>query len=230
MKAPKPTAAKLILVQALALSLLLVAGPAAASGNRDILWNIVSNCVDTSARDYCSKCSTPRQEINCHTCRNTTEIWAESPQFVVMRDVKSCDCPSGFVHGLAVPRTRVTGFEDPLRPDGIWKFAWEAGVKKMPEVELALAVNPKRERSQDQLHVHLVRVVREKLPADAKRVASVDSLDKVWYVAAKLAADLNWKDYGVLVTRGADGYLVVVDDHSPEDDYTIAQCKGAWTP
>ncbi|HJV67499.1 MAG TPA: CDP-diacylglycerol diphosphatase [Geomonas sp.] len=229
MEAPKLTAARFILVQALSLSLLMMAGPAAANGNRDILWNIVSNCVDTSAKDYCFRCSVPRAEIDCHSCRDTTEVWAESADFVVVRDIKSCACPGGFVHGLAVPRTRVTGFEDPLRPDGIWKFAWEAGLKKMPENELALAVNPKSQRSQDQLHVHVVRVLREKLPGDPRRVSTVDSLDRVWYAAASMAAALNWKDYGVLVTRGPQGYLVVVDDQSPEYDYTIAQCRGPKT-
>lgn len=219
--------ATVVVVTAHILALLALPARPAAAQNRDILWDIVSNCVDTGAKDYCSRCRAPRAEVDCHSCRNTTEVWAESADFVVMRDVKACDCPGGFVHGLAVPRSRVTGFEDPVRPDGIWSFAWNAGLKKIAESELALAVNPKKERSQDQLHVHVVRVVRQSLPADPARTARVDSLDQVWYAAARKAADLGWKDYGILVTKGEGaGYLVVLDDQSPEFDYTIAQCGG----
>jgi CDP-diacylglycerol pyrophosphatase len=204
---------------------LLSTNPSFSAEGRDIIWNTVSACIDTDAKDYCARCVTPRVEIDCRTCRDTTQVWAESQEFVVIRDRKMCDCSAGFVHGLALPRSRVTGVEDPGRPDGIWKFAWEAAVKRLKENEIALAVNPKGERSQDQLHVHIVRVRRETLPADPQRVARVDSLDRVWYAAARKAAELDWKDYGVLVAKGAaNEYLVVVDDGSPEDKYTQAKC------
>lgn len=205
---------------------LLLTTPSFAYEVRDILGNIVANCIDTDAKDYCARCAAPRVEIDCRTCLNTTQVWAESKEFVVIRDRKMCDCPDGFVHGLALPRGRVTGVEDPGRPDGIWKFAWEAALKRMGENDIALAVNPKRLRSQDQLHVHIVRVGRESLPIDPKRVARVDSLDKVWYAAARKAAEMEWKDYGVLVTKGTgNGYQVLIDEGSPEHRFTQARCR-----
>lgn len=216
----------LALTQLLLFTLLSIAQPLFAE-DRDILWNIVNKCVDVSPKDYCFRCGAPRTEIDCRTCQNTTEVWQQSKEFVAIRDRKMCGCPGDFVHGLAIPLRKVTGVEDPQRPDGIWEFAWKAGLgRKIDEMELALAVNPKRGRSQDQLHVHVVRVIRQKLPQDAGHATHVDSLDKVWYAAAQMAAGLNWKDYGVLVTRGADGrYVVLVDDHSPERDFTAAECR-----
>lgn len=220
-------APKMVAVAAVAvLSVPLLSIPSIAAGNRDILWNTISTCIDTTNKDYCSRCTSPRVEIDCHTCRNTTEVWAESMEFVAIRDRKMCDCPEGFVHGLVIPRSRVTGIEDPMRPDGIWKFAWETATKRLKENEIALVVNPKLDRSQDQLHVHMVRVRRDQLPAGLLQTVKVDSLDRVWYAAARKAAELDWKDYGVLVTRGAEsGYLVVVEHGSPEDRYTQARCR-----
>ncbi len=215
----------LTIVQIVAFAVLST-NPSFSAESRDILWNTVNTCIDTDVKDYCARCVTPRVETDCRTCRNTTQVWAESKEFVVIRDRKMCDCPDGFVHGLALPRKRVTGVEDPERPDGIWKFAWEAAVKRLKENEIALAVNPKRQRSQNQLHVHIVRVRREALPTNPQRVARVDSLGKVWYAAARKAAELDWKDYGVLVTRGSENeYLVVIDDGSPEYKYTQAKCR-----
>jgi CDP-diacylglycerol pyrophosphatase len=217
---------KIVTVTAVALLWLpLLSGPTFAAGNRDILWNTISTCIDTTDKDYCSRCTSPRVEVDCHTCRNTTEVWAESAEFVAIRDRKMCDCPKGFVHGLVIPRSRVTGVEDPLRPDSVWQFAWDTATKRLKEQEIALLVNPKLDRSQDQLHVHMVRVRKDVLPS-LLQSSRVDSLDKVWSAAARKAAELDWKDYGVLVTKGGDtGYLVVVEHGSPEDKYTHARCR-----
>jgi CDP-diacylglycerol pyrophosphatase len=183
--------------------------------------------MDTGVSDYFITCISPREEAGCNRpCRDTTQVWAESKDFVVIRDRKMCDCPEGFVHGLALPRSRVTGVEDPARPEGIWAYAWEAAARRMPENEIALAVNPKGKRSQDQLHVHLVRVRRESLPSDSRRTVRVDALGLVWQAAAGKAAELAWQDYGILVVKGVDtGYLVVVDDSSPEYTFTQAECR-----
>jgi CDP-diacylglycerol pyrophosphatase len=207
------------------LTVALLSGRPCLGADRNILWHTISSCIDTSDKDYCSKCSSPRVEIDCRTCRNTTQVWAESKEFVAIRDRKMCDCPQDFVHGLVIPRSRVTGVEDPLRPDGIWQFAWDAAQKLLIEGEIALVVNPKMDRSQDQLHVHLVRVRRETLPSDPTRTVIVQFLDRVWYEAARKAAALEWKDYGVLVTKAAKGYQVILDQGSPEDRYTQARCR-----
>jgi len=213
-------------VLSIALIAFLTSAPSFGAENRDILWDTVSTCIDTSAVDYCTRCSAPRSEIDCRTCRNTTQVWAESKEFVVVRDRKMCDCPEGFVHGLAIPRSRVTGVEDPDRPDGIWEFAWAAGARRLPENQIALAVNPKGRRGQDQLHVHIVRLRSGSLPADTRRSVRVDTLRTVWQAAAGKAAQLDLQDYGVLVTKGAaGGYLVVIDDGSPEYKFTQADCR-----
>jgi len=206
---------------------LLLSTPVFASDKRDILWEIVSTCLDTGVKDYCTACVAPRIGAGCdRPCRNSTQVWAESKEFVVIRDRKMCGCPEEFVHGLAIPRSRVTGVEDPNRPDGIWEYAWTAAAQRMPEDEIALAVNRRGKRSQDQLHVHLVRVIRDRLPADPRQSARVDSLASVWRAAAGKAAELAWQDYGVLVVKGAEnGYLVVIDDDGTEKKYTRAECR-----
>jgi CDP-diacylglycerol pyrophosphatase len=210
----------------LAALVLSMTAPAFAADKRDALWEIVSTCLDPGVKDYCTTCISPREEAGCNRpCRNSTQVWAESKDFVVIRDRKMCGCPEGFVHGLALPRKRVSGVEAPARPEGIWEYAWAAAVRRIPENEIALAVNPRGQRSQDQLHVHLVRVNRESLPADPRRTARVDTLGAVWKIAAGKAAELTWQDYGVLVVKGSDsGYLVVIDEDSTEGRYTLAEC------
>jgi len=135
-----------------------------------------------------------------------------------------CLCPSDFVHGLVLPRKPVTGVEDPNRPDGIWQIAWGVGTTKISYNTLALVVNPKSHRSQDQLHVHIVQ-----LKPDARSQMSgitISNLDRVWGTAAHLAEMRGLSDYGVLVTQNPQGgYLVVIDTESPEYKFTVATCE-----
>ena len=57
-------------------------------------------------------------------------------------------------------------------------------------------------------------------------MSKVQSLDDVWRAAAKTAAAAHMKDYGVLVTKDQDsGFLVLVDDKSPEKTYTQWGCR-----
>ena len=85
-------------------------------------------------------------------------------------------------------------------------------------------MNPKNHRSQDQLHVHLVR-----LKSDARSAlygTSVINLDSVWQTAQHMADGKGLKDYGVLVTVNPQGgYLVVIDEDSPEYKYSLATCR-----
>ena len=138
-----------------------------------------------------------------------------------------CGCSEEFVHGLALPRHPVTGVEDLRRPEAIWQFAWNAGSQRIKVNELALVVNPARLRSQDQLHIHLLRLrndARSRLTVDiVKRVAT---LDGVWNVAEVIAKAQGLADYGVLVSSDlAGGYLVSVTSGSPEEAFTDWRCR-----
>ena len=84
----------------------LVLGLACASpgSSRDALLRIVSDCLDTSASRYCGRCTSP-QAGTCdleYPCTRTTEVWAQTEEYVAIRDLKMCGCPDGFVHGLAM--------------------------------------------------------------------------------------------------------------------------------
>ena len=63
----------------------------------DILLHIVSQCVDPSKAHYCSSCTLPRVDAQCGQtleCRQTNEVWELSSQYVAIRDIKMCGCPS----------------------------------------------------------------------------------------------------------------------------------------
>jgi CDP-diacylglycerol pyrophosphatase len=218
------------------LALVFVVGASVAAGAqttapRDVLWKIVTTCIELHAADYCSQCSLPRIDSPCghgRGCSDTTEVWEETTDYVALRDVKMCGCEEGFVHGLVIPRSRVTGVEDPGRPEDIWSFAWDVARKRIrEEAAIALAVNPQGQRSQNQLHVHIVRLApdaRQRF-ADA-RSARVRSLGDVWNAAAEKAALAGLKDYGVLVAKQPGGdFLVVIESQSPEKAYTRWECR-----
>src|SRR5215468_774727 len=89
------------------------------------LWAIVSGCVDRERAGYCT---CPAFALSCCGEPHTPDadvVWAMSADFVAIRDLKMCGCPRGFVAGLALPRARVSGIEDPHRPEAIWPFAWD---------------------------------------------------------------------------------------------------------
>ena len=205
-------------------------GGVAGQSSRDILHRIVARCLDSSIADYCSLCPAPLrgQCVLADDCRRTTEIWAQTEEYVAIRDIKMCGCSADFVHGLAMARTLVAGVEDPKRPAGIWPFAWAVARQRIPEeTEIGLAVNPAHLRSQDYLHIHLVR-----LRQDArKRLTSqnpprVERLEHVWDAAARHAAGLGLRSYGVIVARASDGnFLVAADGGSPEREFTQYVCR-----
>jgi CDP-diacylglycerol pyrophosphatase len=204
---------------------------AVSAESRDALWNIVTTCLDIHASDYCTHCLSPRIESPCargRDCKATTEVWEETADYVVIRDRKMCGCASGFVHGLVISRRKIIGIEDPRRPDSIWSVAWAAAKKRIAEDSaIALVVNPPELRTQDQLHVHIVRLqstAREHFAA--ARIAQVKSLNDVWKTAAKKAASLKLHGYGVLVTQRLEGgFLVLVEEGSPEKLYTQWKCR-----
>lgn len=195
----------------------------------DILLHIVSQCVDPSIADYCSQCMLPRRDANCGVseCKKTNEVWALNTQYAAIRDIKMCGCPADFVHVLAIPRAVITGVEDESREEGIWQFAWDVATERIEADSIALVVNPKSQRTQNQLHVHLVRLdknARANFSQYAPRY--VNNLEHIWAIAKKDARSKGLSDYGVLVAQQSpDKYIVVVTPNSPEASFTQWSCN-----
>jgi hypothetical protein len=199
------------------------------SAGRNALRIIVTECLDPKAPGYCSRCPTPvKSACSVTSCLDTIDIWAQTPAFVAIRDRKMCGCSPRFVHGLAMPRGAVTGVEDPRRPNGIWAFAWQIALGQIvnPD-EIALAVNPPEARSQDQLHVHIVRLLPQGRAAiEALDPVVIDDLNAVWQAAEAHAAKRRHAHYGVaVVSAGPGGYLVATTASSPELEFTQATCR-----
>lgn len=130
-----------------------------AQSNRNLLLGIAEKCLNPNIENYCSSCSVPTTDSTCNLkqeCRSSLEIWSLNEDFTSFRDIKMCGCSSDFIHGITIPLKPISGVEDPHRPNSIWQFAWNIGITKIPDSELALVVNPKNRRSQDQLHVHML--------------------------------------------------------------------------
>jgi len=201
-----------------------------AMPNSDILLDIVRHCVDPKLENYCTRCRAPIAEVACTpetSCKKTTEVWSSNTEYVAIRDIKMCGCPASFVHGLVMPLQVITGVEDPLRPEGIWQYAWDEAALRMEAEAIALVVNPQNFRSQNQLHVHLVRL-KPQARAEFKSMATGTSsnLLNVWKISAELAKKQNLPDYGVLVsTEESGGFKVVVTTVSPGHLFTQYVCR-----
>jgi CDP-diacylglycerol pyrophosphatase len=131
-----------------------------------------------------------------------------------------------------MPLALISGVESDNTPEGIWQFAWNVACKRIDDPNhIALAVNSRSQRSQDQLHIHIVQLLRgarDNFPQASS--LTVDNLEHVWAVAKTFAHKKSMPDYGVLVVRGpGEKFTVVVTDgawaHSPEKDYTYYQCQ-----
>jgi len=217
---------------ALALTVSIGASPQAFAltvARSDILLHIVSQCVDPSKANYCSQCMLPRRDANCGVseCKKTNEVWALNTQYAAIRDIKMCGCPAEFVHGLAMPREVVTGVEDPNREEGIWQFAWDVAMQRIEPQSIALAINPKSQRTQNQLHIHLVRLDKyARTHLSHYLPVQVNNLESIWATAANAARAKGLDDYGVLVAQSSSsGYMVVVTPNSPEAAFTIWKCE-----
>jgi len=131
----------------------------------------------------------------------------------------------GLTQMLAIPTRRITGIEDPqmLRSDApdVFGEGWRArklieGILKReaPRETIALAINSKWSRSQDQLHVHVDCVA---IPVAAALASYAPSPDKTWramtvplqgqtYFARRLdSADLIGAAPIRLLAEGMDG-------------------------
>lgn len=215
-------------------------GTATSTSPPDALWRIVATCFDRAASpDAGPYCACPAMARSCCADRATPDaavVWATTPDFVAIRDMKACGCAPDFVAGLALPRARVTGIEDPSRPDGIWPFAWSTALTRIPdELEIGLAINPVVARSQNQLHVHILRLkpgVRARLDATLAAappaewtdppaiVLRLPDLEHVFTTVAARVGDAAMGLHGILVARAADGgwVAVITDRSSPQAD------------
>jgi CDP-diacylglycerol pyrophosphatase len=204
-------------------------GASPAMERSDILLDIVSHCVDPQPSNYCSLCRAPRKDTACGAaleCKKSTEVWALTDRYTAIRDIKMCGCPADFVHGLALPTSPVRGVEDPRRPDGIWQFAWDVAASRMEPESIALVVNPRLHRSQNQLHVHMLRLAQgARVQLEKEGPQTVNSLEQVWRTAAQIAEAKGLEDYGVLVVQQTQiAYLVVVTESSPEAAFAKERC------
>jgi CDP-diacylglycerol pyrophosphatase len=115
----------------------------------------------------------------------------------------------GVAQMLAIPTRRITGIEDPqvLAPDAPKVFAVAWGAKALVEARLhvvlprqavAIAMNSKWARSQDQLHLHVDCVARNVAATLADNRASFDG---VWRA---MAVPLNGRVYFARQVDSAD--------------------------
>ena len=88
-------------------------------------------------------------------------------------------------------------------------------------------MNPPAYRTQDLLHVHLVRLLpgaRERI--DALRPVRVERLENVWAAATEHADSKQTPSYGVIVVGTPDGgWLVGTVSDSPEGNFTQSRCR-----
>ncbi|MFM7523606.1 MAG: CDP-diacylglycerol diphosphatase [Betaproteobacteria bacterium] len=201
-----------------------------AAAPSDTLLHIVQRCIDLDKPNYCGQCRLPQLTAGCPvapTCKGTIDLWAEDEEYVAMRDIKMCGCPEDFVHGLVLPKATITGVEDPKRPDSIWLFSWRVGISKIPAPDLALVVNPRLRRTQNQLHVHLVKLKPESRSlVSGGIVGETGDLSSVWRIAQKAADQVNMSDFGIMVVEKSRGnFGVVISSDSPESLYTQAVCR-----
>ena len=205
---------------------------AVAQSSRDQLRTLVARCLGPERAADCPALVADRDPADESLCRKTTQIWEKSTEFVVIRDLKECGCASSFRHGLAMPLIYVSGVEAEDPPEGIWQFAWDAARSRFSDPEtIGLAVNSRLQRSQDQLHVHIVALAdeaRSKFPPGYS--VNLADLTHVWSAAKALAREKNLRDYGLLVTHapGNKFTLLVTDGdrwHSPEGLYTRYRCQ-----
>lgn len=196
---------------------------------RNFLGHVAARCLDPGIANYCSRCALPQAGAACGqeaACMKRLDLWGQTAEFFAMRDAKECGCPASFVHGLVLPKRPVTGVEDPSRPDGIWEWAWQVGAQRISPQNLALVVNPPGQRSQDQLHVHLVALQEGVRPQLDRESVGIARLDQAWSAAQRAADQRGWRDYGVLVTQASQGgWQVMVSAQSPEKAFTQYRCE-----
>lgn len=158
-----------------------------AFGNRDALWDIISQQCIPNAADA-------RLPAPCLKLDNNN-------QYVVFKDAK------GPVHDLIMPTVKISGIESEslYQPDStpFFAVAWEErqGLKAragfpIKDRQLALAVNSKYGRSQDHFHIHLA-CLREEVYQRLQE----QSIPKTW---SPLGQSINGHSYLAKRLEGQD--------------------------
>lgn len=214
-----------------------LASPSPAAANPSALWEIVSTCVDDETSDFCRCPAFARSCCEDPSTRDTAVVWGRTDDYVAIRDMLMCGCPKGFVAGLALPRARVTGIEDPRRPEGIWTFAWRVAHSRIRnESQVGLAINPRDARTQDQMHIHLLRLDEEaraalENPPDGVIAIPLPNLDAVFAAAIERVGSERIGDHGILVARrGRDGWIALVTDRVSPQQFTVNTCDRSPPP
>src|SRR5258706_518271 len=135
----------------------------------------------------------------------------------------------------AVPAVR------PARPDAIWPFAWDVARRHIAdESEIGLVINPDDARTQNQMHVHMLRLDRGAralldsldppsdgtwLRAPAALVLPLPNLEHVFSTAADRIGSDAIGTHGILVARAKGaGYLAVLTARISPQVLTKSHC------
>ena len=208
-KRPKPVRERFRIIPLIALSSALALAPLAARADPMVLWRIVHDaCVPHAEAGEGPK-----------PCESVDLTQGEAQGVAILKDLV------GVVQMLAIPTRRVTGIEDPqmLAPNApnVFGDAWKAKAlldsrldHPLPRDAVALTINSKWARSQDQLHVHVDCVAA---PVAEALAAYRSALDEHWrvmtvalrgqtYFARRLdSADLADAEPLKLLADGLDG-------------------------
>ena len=146
---------------------------------------------------------------------------------IAFNDRKMNECPGRMVHTLTLPRRQVCGEEDPDRRSAaadIFETAWRIGVRLIARPDdAALVLNSRAQRSQNQLHVHTVKLkpgARAEIEALAVKPKPIEDLRETWDAAERHASESGFGDvYGTIVIQyPGRGWLVATVDGSPRKD------------
>ncbi len=163
-------------------------------------------------------------------CEDVDLARGEAEGVAILKDLH------GVAQMLAIPTRRITGIEDPqmLAPDApnVFADAWKAKAlledrlrRSLPRESVALTINSKWARSQDQFHVHvdcLAKSVAEKLDDyrsaldDRWRAMTVALNGRMYFARRLYSTDLSDAEPLKLLADGLEG----AKDHM--DAYSLA--------
>ncbi len=209
---------RLACIGPLALSLGLTLAPLTARADSMALWRIV--------HDACA----PHAEAGegPAPCESVDLAQGEAEGVAILKDL------NGVAQMLAIPTWRITGIEDPqmLTPDApnVFADAWKARAllearlgRPLPREAVALTINSKSARSQNQLHVHVDCVAKPVAEAlvdyrsaldDHWRAMTIPLHGRVYFARRLESADLSDAAPLKLLADGLDGAKAQMDAYT----------------